>query len=623
MAIEGPLAGRRFNLRQRTRIGRALDNEIVLSDHMVSRYHAEIVRDGVEFVLRDLGSKNGFTVNRESANDHRLLRGDVIQVGQSRFLFEVPTQSHAARFSDRVVRLEPIGDEGIKLLAPEQLPLPPADEDQTFLILLGRLFTCPPESLAEALNDIMHRLMERFAASGAALMMRNGAGDAMPLVAAAEQGELHFSHEAIHQALAGGKAALAAALVGEGTQRTLRPRRAALLPLVRRDRVIGVLALQRPDGKEFVAEDLGLLQAYANLISAAAHHAIQSDQWVIEATHATQQSMIIGVSAAARSIREQIHRVAITDSTVLLTGETGTGKELAARAIHAASPRAGAPFVVIDCSAFPASLIESELFGHEAGAFTGADRMKPGKVELAEGGTLFLDEIGEMQLDLQPKLLRFLEELVFYRVGGLRPIHADVRIIAATNRDLGKAVAENRFRGDLLFRLNVMPIHLPPLRERIEDVRPLIAHFAPQLAARVGKPFLGLEDYTWSILEHYQWPGNVRELRHGLERALILSDDGILRPDHFQLAMPEPASATRSADEELTGVGSATCLAGVSDTEIAGSTTAQPLSMAEVEADAIRRALRFAGGNRVRASEILQIHRNTLAKKIQEYKIEL
>ena len=616
IVIEGSHAGRRFNLGQRTRIGRALDNEIVLTDHLVSRYHTEILLEGSDYILRDLGSKNGISLNRAPVTEKRLARGDVLQVGLTRFLFEVPIQSHTAHFSDHTVHLDALGDEGLRLFSSSQLPTPaPAGGDLAFLFCLGRLFGASAETLPEALNDILTRLMERFGATAAAILTRNGAGDAMPLVAVAPERELHFSHDAIRQVLAQGKAALTSAL-GPAAGKP-RPRRALIAPLPRRDRVFGVLALARPEGKEFTPEELGLLQAFSSLVSAAVHHAIQIDHWVIDESN-TQTSMIIGGSAAARAIREQVVRVAASDATVLLTGETGTGKELVARALHAASPRASGRFVAIDCSAIPASLMESELFGHEAGAFTGADRLKPGKVEMAEGGTLFLDEIGEMQIELQPKLLRFLEELVFSRVGGIRPLHADVRIIAATNRDLEKAVAEGRFRDDLRFRLNVMPIHLPPLRERIDDIRPLINYFAPQLAARLGKAFLGLDDAAWTLLEHYPWPGNVRELHHGLERALILADDGVLRPEYFQLQVPlqvadsSPGLPHDSTEYEQTR----------SRTLLAPGPT-QPPSMATVEAEAIRRALRYAAGNRGKAAEVLKIHRNTLAKKIQEYGIEI
>lgn len=615
LATQGLHAGRRFCLRERTRIGRALDNEIVLVDHMVSRYHAEVVRQGVTFLIHDLGSKNGLLVNGVSAMEQPLQRGDAIQIGQAIFVFETPNETLGARFSNSNVHFESLSDSSARILEQPMTAATGGKDTTSFLTSLGRIFDCTADEMPEMLNVSLLRLLDLYGSSRGAILLKNSSGGATPLVAAAESGELHLGQESIQLVLNEGRTVLAAALTREGEEARARPGRAMIVPLLRRERIFGALYVARPEGKDFTAEEAGRLQALSSLISGAVQHAIQLDQTVLEGSSA-QASPFIGVSGAAQSIREQIRRVALGDSTTLLTGETGCGKELVAKAIHAASLRAAGRFVAIDCSAIPASLMESELFGHEAGAFTGAERLKQGKVEMAEGGTLFLDEIGEMQLDLQPKLLRFIEERAFYRVGGLRLIQADVRIIAATNRKLEQAVAEGRFRQDLLFRLNVLPIPLPPLRERPEDIRPLVEYFAPRLAAHLGKPFLGLVDEAWNLLESYPWPGNVRELRHGLERALILSDDGILRPEHFQLTLPEVGHETMAE-------GLHTSSARAVGQAPAGRPKDAPPSMAEVEAEAIRRALRYAGGNKLRAAEVLQIHRNTLAKKILEYQIEI
>ena len=608
-------AGQRFILREKTRIGRALENEIALADHLVSRFHAEITRQEMRFVLRDLGSKNGLRVNGDEVSEKDLHFGDTVEIGQTTFVFEPPHESKAARFSDRTVHLISQPDHAAQIFSPASLPAPTKSDATGFLLRLGRLFDCENEELPETLNTVLRQLMELFNAQAGSILLRNSSGEATPLVVAAEDREIQLGQEMIHLVLNEAKAILTASLPAPNEESHPRPRKAMIIPLLRREQVFGAVHLERPAGKEYTGEDLGFLQALAPLLAGAVHHAIQLDQLALAAL-APPALPYLGTSNTAQSIREQIRRVSASDSTILLTGETGTGKELVAHAIHAASPRAARPFVAIDCSSIPASLIESELFGHEPGAFTGADRLKRGKVEMAEGGTLFLDEIGEMQIDLQPKLLRFIEELVFYRVGGVRPIHADVRIIAATNRNLKQATEEGRFRQDLWFRLNVMPFPLPPLREHPEDVRPLVDHFVPRLAPRIGKPFLGLTEEAWMLLERYRWPGNVRELRHGLERALILSDDGILRPEHFQLAIPEsiPEHATDGSMTET-----------IEHVTHPGKQRPRdmPSSMAAVEADAIRRALRYAGGNRLRAAQVLKIHRNTLAKKIQEYEIQI
>jgi len=254
---------------------------------------------------------------------------------------------------------------------------------------------------------------------------------------------------------------------------------------------------------------------------------------------------IVGSSAAIRTVLQLVARVAPTDSTVLITGDTGTGKELVARAIHKRSARSARPFVAVNCAAVPASLIASELFGHERGAFTGALQRRQGKFELADGGTLFLDEVGELPADTQVALLRVLQEREFERVGGSRPVRIDVRVIAATNRDLHTAIAERAFRSDLFYRLNVFPVEMPPLQERPTDIPMLVEYFVHRLSKRAGKKITGISSQTLELLQSYPWPGNIRELQNVVERAVIVSDGELLTVDSRWLAgrsTPSPAS---------------------------------------------------------------------------------
>jgi len=237
---------------------------------------------------------------------------------------------------------------------------------------------------------------------------------------------------------------------------------------------------------------------------------------------------IVGNSPALESVLEQVERVAPTDSTVLIHGETGTGKELIARAVHNISSRCGRTFVKLNCAAIPLDLLESELFGHEKGAFTGAIAQKIGRFELADKGTLFLDEVGDIPPALQPKLLRVLQEQEFERLGSTRTHQVDVRIVAATNRDLTQMVDRNQFRNDLYYRLNVFPVVLPPLRERREDVPALVTHFVENFGRRMGRVIEHIPPETMSALASYDWPGNIRELQNLIERAVILSNDGVL-----------------------------------------------------------------------------------------------
>jgi formate hydrogenlyase transcriptional activator len=255
---------------------------------------------------------------------------------------------------------------------------------------------------------------------------------------------------------------------------------------------------------------------------------------------------IIGKSPALETVLEQVERVAPTDSTVVIQGETGTGKELIARAIHNFSSRCGRAFIKLNCAAIPLDLLESELFGHEKGAFTGAIAQKVGRFEVADKGTLFLDEVGDIPLALQPKLLRVLQEREFERLGSSRTHQVDIRLVAATNRDLPEMVKRGEFRSDLYYRLNVFPLTLPPLRARHEDIPALVTHFVETLGRRLGRQIEHIPPETMSALSSYHWPGNIRELQNLIERAVILSDDGVL-PNPLPVAQSQTVAVSPAA----------------------------------------------------------------------------
>ena len=310
---------------------------------------------------------------------------------------------------------------------------------------------------------------------------------------------------------------------------------------------------------------------------------------------------VIGESPALQGALSLAHKVAATDSTVLLRGESGTGKDLFARAIHFSSRRAAGPWVKVNCGALPENLLESELFGHEKGAFTGAIRQKSGRFEDADKGTLFLDEIGELPLALQVKLLQVIEEKTFTRVGGNHPITVDVRIVAATNRDLDAMVGERQFREDLFFRLNVFPIRLPPLRERPGDIAPLVAHF---LAGR-GVTRDKVSPPALKALEQYGFPGNVRELEHTLERAMILAGSDPIGLEHLSFARPELARAGGTLS--LDGPGWVPVI------------PAEGLSLETLERELILQSLERSGGNKSQAARLLGLTRRTLYSRMEKH----
>jgi two-component system response regulator AtoC len=315
---------------------------------------------------------------------------------------------------------------------------------------------------------------------------------------------------------------------------------------------------------------------------------------------------IIGVSQAMRAVVAAVRKVAPSDATALILGESGTGKELVARAIHRWSGRAQGPLISVNCAALPRELVESEFFGSERGAFTGATARKLGKVELAAGGSLFLDEIAELSGELQAKFLRVLQERTFMRVGGTQEIHADIRVIAATNQDLDALVREGRFREDLYYRVNVFPIRVPALRERREDVLPLAEEFLRCAAAKHGRGQLALTEAACSRLEESPWPGNVRQLENAIERAVILSEGAEILPEH--LVDAPGAEAERGGTEALP----------------VGATLLEVGRQAQrrAEAEAIRRALAETGGNKTEAARLLGVSYKTLWSKLKEYEPE-
>ena len=389
------------------------------------------------------------------------------------------------------------------------------------------------------------------------------------------------------------------------------------IPLLVGSTLVGVFAVESAQQKVFSEKDEQLAGLVGNLAAIAVHNALlhrelarandglRSENATLRAVQATGLRPagfedIVGDSRAMKALRRLLRKVAGTaSSTVLITGENGTGKDLAAKVIHGQSRRAAGPFMNITCSALPEALLESELFGHEKGAFTDAREQKKGLLELADGGTVFLDEIGEMSLVLQAKLLRFLEEKAFRRVGGARDLKVDVRILAATNRDLRKEVREGRFREDLYYRLRVLPVEIPPLRERGGDIPLLVQMFARQFCAEFRKDPVAVAPDALAKLEGYPWPGNVRELRNAVERAVLLAEGTALAAEDFDMLGSEDEG--RAAVRLPPG----------------------GLDFEKLEKDLVELALERSGFNKTRAARLLHMDRDWLRYRMEKHGIDV
>jgi DNA-binding NtrC family response regulator len=620
LVIKGPDIGVKHLLGKRTTIGRAPENNIQVPDPSISRCHCEIIQRGLSYRIRDTGSKNGVLVNGELVKEKTLLRNDKIVIGSSTFLFNPDRDLKNTRFSNKRVHFSSPTDETILRLAEKPAERPPGEdrENEAFAMAsdlicqLSRLFSSPDLPLPEALERILRTLMEVFGATcGCLLVWDNVAGEFVPMVVLSDQEEFQVSLNVIRCVLAEKRAVLIPASqdVGDfsGEPRAALPLATAAqgdgsalcVPFLKGGRVNGLIYLEIPDSGSLLLQDVRLLQGVADLAGKAVENFQTLDAMAQEKTRIkdAEEYVLIGASPPFKQVLDLVGKVAGVDSTVLLTGATGTGKEIIAREIHRSSQRAKYPFLAINCAAIPETLIESELFGHEQGAFTGADRLRRGWLENAHGGTLFLDEIGEMTPATQIKLLRFLQERVITRVGGHQAISVNARIIAATNIHIEEAVREKRFREDLWYRLNVFEIKMPSLTERREDIRLLADHFLRQYARTYNKPVIGISDAALRQLETHNWPGNIRELQNAVERAVLLCDGGVLEPRDFNLI--PPAAGASPLEPSPPGP--------------------ETLPLVEVERRCILAALEACSWNQVQAARSLQIHRNTLHKKIVDH----
>ena len=568
VSISGSLRGTTFALKvDEVSIGREAECDIRLNHPSVSRRHCVIKREGDQFTISDLDSYNGTFVNDVPVREQTLAHADRIEIGDIALLFLL----HDTEEKPDMVQLDDTNivtqstmqlrrEEAIYLKADRGLSQAPDNQrmarDLAALLKIGSRINLLRHT-EELQREILDSIFEVVPAERGAILLGEDEKEFSSLFSRNRRGEvkpLPVSRTVVSQVIREAVSILSNDIKASETlsvaQSLVTARTTSLMcvPLIVFDKVIGAIYLDTSDANSrFDENHLQLLAGIAGIAAVALENARQME-WLESENHRLRSSLeiehnIVGESRPMRDVYEFIAKVAATDSTVLLYGETGTGKELAANAIHQNSARAAKPFVPVNCAALTETLLESELFGHEKGAFTGAIAQKKGKFEIAHGGTVFLDEVGELASSLQARLLRFLQDHKIERVGGTTPIGIDVRVIAATNRDLDEAIRSGAFRTDLYHRLDVVKLTMPPLRERRDDIPLLATYFAAKYSKECKRPVKGISREARTLLHSYEWPGNVRELENAIERAIVLGSSELIEPEDLPERLLETANA--------------------------------------------------------------------------------
>jgi len=562
IVVEGPLLGARYALgADEVRIGRAASADIRLTDHQAAWEHCVVRRREGRYQIADRRSGAGTYVNGMRTSEHWLEPGDQVGIGETVLVYREDTPAASGE-----------------------------SQNHTLLRACGLMFLFralavaqSPRHRATLAGQLMRLIADIVPVSGGGVILGSAPDEVR--TAAREQGA-----EA-------GLGELAERVFGEGVAIEAETRTMAVALSIR-GAVAGAIVVQFPAGEEAnLGEHRDTLCAIATLAVAALETARQVEQLQVENAQLLErlgadESGVVGQSPAMGKFRQMIARVAPLDTSVLILGESGTGKELVARALQRQSPRAAKPFIAINCAALTETLLESELFGHEKGAFTGAVALKKGKLELGEGGTVFLDEIGELAPPLQAKLLRVLQQREFQRVGGTITHKLDVRLIAATNRDLAAAARQGIFREDLYHRLNVVALRVPPLRDRADDIPALARHFLERACAHCHRRVAAISPQAERYLISYSWPGNVRELENAIERAVVLGESETLLPEDLPETVLEAAAVPQSPG------------------------ALQP-SVTESKRQLILAAWQQSGGDHNLAAERLNIHPNSLRRLLR------
>jgi len=604
--MAGDRAGTNFVLdphQHPVRIGRGTDCDIILLDPVCSRVHAEAFQRDGGWWLRDAGSRNGTYVNGQKIDEAQLGAGHQIKMGSTVFGFhrsdESPAEEplHDTRVTQSIIReaalWSPEENHGSDV-GPPRVDQQPADLRPLYQLSLRLMGCCDPDAVVLEALDTLHRQTN---ASFVGFLFLTDEGRLKPktIWPAYPHEPIQLSESLTQVVCQQGHAVWIANQTASDSADSLRRFADAIcVPLVHDRRTMAALHVYRQEGR-FRQSDFEFSIALANLVVIAL--ARTREQAVLRADHdrlrrsSGASDEILGSSPAIQEMKGLIQRVACAAGPVLIRGESGTGKELVARALHRAGPRADWPLLSVNCAAIPENLVESQLFGHRRGAFTGADRDHAGWFQQADSGTLFLDEIGELSLEAQAKLLRILEGHPFLPVGATNEVLVDVRVIAATNRDLREFVGSKRFREDLYYRIAVFEIPIPPLRKRPEDIDLLADHFLQQFRQKHGRPRIRLSESARQKVRDYPWPGNVRQLRNVLDSAVVMAE----------------TDDVQAADLLLTDTGHVPEL--------------ESLNITEWEQKLIKEGLRRAAGNVPEAAKLLGIGRATLYRKLDEYNI--
>ncbi|MEO1616894.1 MAG: sigma 54-interacting transcriptional regulator [Planctomycetota bacterium] len=596
----GPEKGRQFSLDpDRTfHIGRGSTCEIMLTDPVSSRFHAVVHFDDDRWQIRDTGSRNGTLVNGQKIDTAQMIDQTVVTIGDTELRFidaSSDTIEYDAAFQTIV--------QDVAMHENESIDDPMRDIAHAgylfdlYVLSLSMLRTEDPD---EVIDVALQLLRDRTSADAVGLSFDGGDGNQRPqtVIPADQLKRVKVSKAMLKRVVGDGEAVWVNDNRSEESTVGLSPKShwsdAIYVPLDTHEGNIGVLHLYR-DEPSFNEIDFELAIAAARLLAVGLQRAMENDAIRTQAKQIAQRNAdfdeLIGESPVMVKLKEKIVRVAKANGCVLVRGESGCGKELVARAIHRSSKRNKRPMLTVNCAAIPSELIESQLFGHMKGSFTGADNDHEGWFQQAHNGTLFLDEIGELTLEGQAKLLRILEGHPFLPVGGTQEVHVDVRVIAATNRDLAEFVREKRFREDLFYRLSVFELLLPPLRERGEDLDLLVDHFLDHFRIQHGRASMKLSGASRDRMRAYMWPGNVRQLRNVIDSAIVMADGNEIEPDDL----------------------------GLRDT---GVSTLDTFRIDEWEKRLIKRALTRTSGSVPEAAALLGISRATAYRKISEYEIE-